>query len=323
MNTTSIPSSDSAVVAAPVRREGRARWAAIGAAIAVSVGAGGLMSASAAPISSGERATYVPINPCRVMDTRQAPETKGPRNSPLQANETHTITVWGLQGDCNIPDDAVGVVMNVAAVNPTASSFLTVYPGGSALPLAANLNWVAGQPPLSNAVTADLSATGTLSFYNKFGSVNVAADIVGYYVNHNHDDRYYTKGQVQNLQAYAQIQVAGASSLVAARTNGFSGVTRVGVGHYCVTLNADTAYDVQDVAAVATVEYGNSTGVGFVEVRGASACADIHKQFDVYTYDATGALSNQIAFNLVVPIHVDPLILIPGIEVGDLPVIEI
>jgi len=292
------------------RSNSRARWAAIGAAVAVCVGAGGLMSASAAPISTGERATYVPITPCRVMDTRPAPEQKGPRNTPLNAGETHTISVWGAQGDCNIPDSATGVVMNVAVVNPTASSFLTVFPGGAAVPLAANLNWVAGQPPVSNSVSADLSATGTLSFYNKFGTVNVAADIVGYYADHNHDDRYYTKSQIVGMQAYAQIQDAG-PSFVPQRTNGFSTLNRTAVGIYCVGLNADSMFDARDVAASVTVEYGNTVGVGFAEVRAASDCPDPAREFEVRTFDLAGNPSNAIAFNIVVPLHVDPLLLLP------------
>ena len=48
----------------PTARHGRARWAAIGAAVAVTIGAGGIMSASAS-IDSGERTVFVPITPCR------------------------------------------------------------------------------------------------------------------------------------------------------------------------------------------------------------------------------------------------------------------
>jgi hypothetical protein len=177
---------------------GRVRWSAIGAAIAVAVGAGGLMSASAS-ISSGERAVYVPITPCRVMDTRPGTDNVGPRSTPIGAGEAHAIAVRGANGNCSIPADAVGVVMNVAAVQPTASSFLTVYPSDATRPLAANLNWVAGQPPLSNAVTADISADGRISFYNLAGAVHVTADIVGYYVDHTHDDRYAPKREVLHV----------------------------------------------------------------------------------------------------------------------------
>ena len=310
MNTTTSNHVDAITPSTEARRAGRARWAAIGAAIAVSVGAGGLMSASAA-VSSGERATYVPISPCRVMDTRSAPETKGPRSTPLTAGDTHTITVWGVQGDCTIPNEAVGVVMNVAVVNPTANSFLTVFPAGGSAPLAANLNWVAGQPPVSNSVTADLSADGKLSFFNKFGTVNVAADVVGYYVNHNHDDRYFTKGQINQMQSFAQVLPSGASSLVPARTSGFSAVTRVATGVYCLTLDADSPIYPRDVAASVTVEFGNTSAAGFAEIRGAAVlCPDQTKQFEVHTFNLAGAASDSVAFTIMSPIHVDPLVLI-------------
>lgn len=148
---------------------------------------------ASASIGSGERTAFVPITPCRVMDTRAGTDNVGPRSTPIGANESYAIQVRGTNGNCTIPTDAVGVVMNVAAVEGSANSFLTVYPSDASRPLAASLNWTAGQPPVSNAVTADVAADGRVSFYNLAGSVNVAADIVGYYADHNHDDRYAPK----------------------------------------------------------------------------------------------------------------------------------
>ena len=40
---------------------------------------------------------------------------------------------------------ASAVVLNVAVTGPTATSFLTAFPTGEALPLASNLNFDAGQ----------------------------------------------------------------------------------------------------------------------------------------------------------------------------------
>ena len=45
----------------------------------------------------------------------------------------------------------------MVAIGPTASSYLTVYPGGSARPTASSLNWTTGQAPTPNAVTAALN----------------------------------------------------------------------------------------------------------------------------------------------------------------------
>ena len=59
----------------------RSRWAAVGAAVAVSLGAGGvgwLAHAANTPPS-----TFVGIAPCRLFDTRPAPDNVGDRNTPL------------------------------------------------------------------------------------------------------------------------------------------------------------------------------------------------------------------------------------------------
>ncbi len=150
----------------------------MGAVAALALGSGGLLTASAAgvPVAS----SFVPITPCRLADTR--PDSAvGPRTTPVGAGATFTATVWGTNGNCTIPSGTTGVALNVTAINATASSFLTVFPADQPLPLSANLNWVAKQPPTPNAVTVSLSADGRVSFFNHAGSVDLAVDIVGYY----------------------------------------------------------------------------------------------------------------------------------------------
>ncbi|HEY5424599.1 MAG TPA: hypothetical protein VIK05_14070, partial [Ilumatobacteraceae bacterium] len=174
----------------------RSRWTAIGAAVAVVLGAGiGLPSASAA-VTSGNRAVFVPMEPCRLFDTRPATNV-GVRSTPITANESFTQQVTGSNGNCVIPPDATAVSMNVTAVGGTAGSFLTIYPSDAASrPQASNLNWTAGSAPTPNKVDVKLSAGGAINLYNLAGNVDVLADVVGYYADHNHDDRYYTKEQI-------------------------------------------------------------------------------------------------------------------------------
>src|SRR5690606_404210 len=100
-----------------------------------------------------------------------------------------------------IPADATAAAMNVTAIRGTTRSFLTVYPADTSLPLASNLNWNGGDPPTPNKVDVKLSATGAVNITNDAGTVHVAADLVGYYVDHTHDDRYYTKSQVDSAIA--------------------------------------------------------------------------------------------------------------------------
>lgn len=99
----------------------RARWAAVGAAIAVSLGVGGVAVTNAV-VSTGEKAVFVPIAPCRLFDMRPAPDLVGPRSTSLAAGETYTQAVRGVNGNCTIPADATAVAMNVTAVGGTAAS---------------------------------------------------------------------------------------------------------------------------------------------------------------------------------------------------------
>ena len=156
----------------------RSRWAAIGAVSVVLVGGGGLLTASAS--GSPGASSFVPITPCRLLDTR-SPGTIGPKATPLEAQTSFTAAVWGTNGNCTIPSDATGLSMNVVAINPTADSYLTIYPADKPLPLSSSLNWVGGQAPTPNAVTVGVSADGQIAFFNNAGTVDLAADIVGYY----------------------------------------------------------------------------------------------------------------------------------------------
>jgi hypothetical protein len=151
----------------------RSRWAAIGAAVAVSIGAGGFFVAHAAV--SSNPAVFHALSPVRVFDTRNG--TGGVPVAPLLPGGTLDVQMTGVNG---VPANATAVVLNVTVDNGTASSFLTVWPTGDPRPLASSLNWTspAAQP---NGVTAPIGAGGKVSFFNDVGTVNVLADVSGYY----------------------------------------------------------------------------------------------------------------------------------------------
>jgi hypothetical protein len=159
---------------------GRSRWAAIGAAVAVTIGAGGIAITNAAG-GTGVPSAFVPITPCRLFDTR-ADSTVGPRSSPLKTGETYVQQVTGTNGNCTVPAGAAGVAFNVTIVNGSAASYLTVWPSDATRPLASSLNWVAGTPAIPNKVDVRLSPDGKVSLFDNNGSVDVLADIVGYYI---------------------------------------------------------------------------------------------------------------------------------------------
>jgi len=155
----------------------RSRWAAIGAAVAVTLGAGGLISVNAANNSS----TLVPVTPTRILDTRS-----GDRVGSLDVAGNSTPYRLKIVGAADIPTSGVtGVSLNVTAVDTQANDyggFLSVYPCASttsAKPDVSTLNFVTGQT-LANAVTVPVSTDGYICFY-VYGTAHLLADANGYY----------------------------------------------------------------------------------------------------------------------------------------------
>ncbi len=173
----------------------RTRWAAVGAAVAITLGAVGLggLNIASADVSEGDRPVFISINPCRLLDTRPGDATVGPKSSPLGPGETYTVTAHGDNGECvgasTIPTDALSLSLNVTAVGATAPTFLTFW-GAGANPGTSNLNPRPGAAPTPNSVNTPLSASGTFNIYNDAGSVGAIVDVNGYYAHHDHDDRY-------------------------------------------------------------------------------------------------------------------------------------
>ena len=155
----------------------RSRWVMVGAVVAVALGAGGVLTSSAAP--SANATSFVPITPCRLMDTR-AGGPIGPRNTPI-GSTPYVATVRGTNGNCVVPAAATAVSLNVTFASPSANSFVTVYPADKPLPNTSNLNFSAGQAPAPNAVTVALSADGKIAIRNDVGTVVLLVDVVGFY----------------------------------------------------------------------------------------------------------------------------------------------
>jgi hypothetical protein len=154
-------------------------WFATGAVLALVVSLL-VLDALRADASPGDSdSTFVPITACRLIDTRPPPQRIGPF-STWGAKDTKTVQATGANGDRVLPTEAVGLSMNVTALNATMDGFLTFWPDGP-LPLASSLNPSPGAPPIPNAVASSLSPTGSFKVYNENGTVDVIIDINGYY----------------------------------------------------------------------------------------------------------------------------------------------
>ncbi len=117
---------------------------------------------------------FVSLNPLRLFDTRDG---TGGRQGPLEAGESWSFTVRGRYG---VPADAVAVAINLTAVDATSPTYVTAWPGGQPRPTTSNLNPVPGMA-VPNLAIIRLGSAGDVNFFNNSGSVNVLADVVGYF----------------------------------------------------------------------------------------------------------------------------------------------
>ena len=159
----------------------RSRWAAVGAAVAVACGAGGVgWVAHATSVDS--ISSFVNIAPCRLFDTRAGGDTVGNRSTPLGTGETFERQVWGSNGACAIPSTATGISYNLTVPDPVVTGFVKLYPGDAAVPNASAINTSALFGTKANGGIVGLSATGSIKLFNQVGPLNAILDITGYFV---------------------------------------------------------------------------------------------------------------------------------------------
>lgn len=116
--------------------------------------------------------TFTPVTPTRVADTRL-----GQPVGRLGPGGVASVVVAGRAG---VPADATAVVLNVTAVWPIDTSYLTVWPANTQRPWASNLN---PRTFVTNAtmVTTALGPDGRVAVFNGNGSTDVVVDVVGWY----------------------------------------------------------------------------------------------------------------------------------------------
>lgn len=192
------------------------------------------LQASAAPGDAA--ATFVPIAPCRLIDTRPAPDRVGSHGS-LVWNNTEVLTGRGARGNCNIPTDATALGMNVTAVSASEATFVTIWPSGPR-PTVSSLNPAPGLPPTPNAVTAPLASNGTFRVFNLAGTVDLIMDVNG----------YYTKSPLDQIEARLTVLEGGG---IAPGASGFSAmITGYGPGFSITDVSGVVTSGLSDEADV-------------------------------------------------------------------------
>lgn len=123
--------------------------------------------------------TLHPVTPLRVLDTRAGTGLPGATPAQVAGGATLDLPVSTLAG---LPSSATAVVLNLTSVNASVNGFVTAYPAGSAQPTASDLNPEAGQVS-TNLVVVPLGPGGDIELFNAGGSVDLVADLAGWYDN--------------------------------------------------------------------------------------------------------------------------------------------
>ena len=138
---------------------------------------------TAAPATVSAASSYTPMTPnFRILDTRIG-LCGGSVCHALGAGGKLNLQITGYVDpgtSQSVPSGATAVVINVTEAGGTAGSLLTVYPQGTSQPQASNLNFPA-HTNLANLVTSELGSGGAVTIFNAQGTVNVIADVEGYF----------------------------------------------------------------------------------------------------------------------------------------------
>jgi uncharacterized protein (DUF1501 family) len=172
-----------------------------------------------------------PLTPARLLDTRDGTGVAAP--GTLGQGKSIDLLVAGRGG---VSSDASAVALNITVTEPTASSYLTVWPTGSPMPLAASINMEPGQT-VPNLVIAQVGAGGKVSIFNFAGSTHVVADVLGSF-GPSGSSRYVAFAPVRVLDTRdgtgAPVAPVGQTPLVL-KLAGVKGIPSSGVG--AVLLN--------------------------------------------------------------------------------------
>ncbi len=242
---------------------------------------------------TGDDLEFTPVTPCRIIDTRGgvAPYTGviGPNSGNwFYVAESNYSSQGGYAGSCGIPTNPypAAVMINVTSTGQGGTGNLRVIQSGGGTPNVSLVNYVAGVNIANAAIVPSYAGSGTQIFiYSGNSTSHAVVDIMG----------YFSPAVLPPAgRAYAHVDTTPAFLL----NKGFSAVSRPSTGIYCLT----TAVDFSATPALASVEWGNSSGSDLaVFVRQPSfSCAAGQLEIRTYTM-STATLTNLVSFHVFIP----------------------
>ncbi len=183
-----------------------------------------------APRPSG--ATYVPLTPARLLDTRFGTGLSG----TFATGTPRTLLVAGQGG---VPAEAIAITGNVTVTRQTSAGWLGVTPTPVAFPPTSNLNFPKGDNRANN-FTVPLNSDGTISatFRGQPGSTtDLIIDVTGYFVASSAGASYVPIAPTRVLDTRFKTGLPSAFASNTARTFGVEGQGGVPSGILGITGN--------------------------------------------------------------------------------------
>ena len=181
-------------------------------------------------------ATYVPIDPLRVLDSRVPLGVTG----IFTASTPKTFTVAGFSSTGGtIPAGAIAVTGNVTVTGQTAAGYVSITTTATATPRSSTLNFPLGDTRANN-LTASLASNGTLSAVYKAAAgkkAHILFDVTGYFLPGTTNAAYNTVAPVRLLDTRVGNGLAGRFVSGAPRELAIGGRGGIPAGAVAITAN--------------------------------------------------------------------------------------
>ena len=133
---------------------------------------------SSALTSTSSGSSFYGVPPQRLVDTRNgvgdASVVDGGKFAPL---DSRTFTVAGIAG---VPSNVESVVLNITAVSPTGTGWVTAYPDNTTRPDASNLN-LNLKSDRSNLAVVKVGSNGKIRLFVAESATHLIVDVFGYF----------------------------------------------------------------------------------------------------------------------------------------------
>lgn len=123
-----------------------------------------------------EASRFVPVTPCRLLDTREG---------GAKPSADSTLTLQVTTGTCQVPAEAIAAALTLTVTETEAAGHLTAWPAGER-PTVSNLNHGRGENR-ANSTVVQLADDGTIQLATR-AATHLVADVTGYWVRSHHID---------------------------------------------------------------------------------------------------------------------------------------